>query len=409
MSRKIYHGWLVLVALFIIYSITNGVILNTLPLFYPELIKEFGWTQDKVTQPAQLLFLVVAIMSPFAGVFIDKFRIKNLMYMGAALILLAFVIFSKIQSHTALLLVYLIFSVGITLSGIIPSMKIITNWFLKNRGLAVGLLLVGSSIGGAIFNPVAGKFIADFGWRNGLLGLGLIAAVFIFAPLLFLVKASPAEATTDAGLEFVEIPTQRANFSGKPISYGDIFRSGVFYLLLFITGAMWFCIVGIIQHQALFIKDLNMDIDSAKVLSVFFLCSVLGKIIFGKLSDVYSKKHIMLLAVIHLTVGALILSYIKIHPTLLLWIYAVVFGIGFSGTFTMIQLLIAEYYQGGSYGKVLGVFTMVDTIAGVLGIMTLGKMRTLYGSYDSAFWVLVLLCTLALLSVITLPNKKLVA
>ncbi len=409
MSRKIYHGWLVLAALFIIYSITNGVILNTLPLFYPELIKEFGWTQDKVTQPAQLLFLVVAIMSPFAGVFIDKFRIKNLMYMGAALILLAFVIFSKIQSHIALLLVYLIFSVGITLSGIIPSMKIITNWFLKNRGLAVGLLLVGSSIGGAIFNPVAGKFIADFGWRNGLLGLGLIAAVFIFAPLLFLVKASPAEAHTDAGLEFVEIPTQRANFSGKPIGYGDIFRSGVFYLLLFITGAMWFCIVGIIQHQALFIKDLNVNIDSAKVLSVFFLCSVLGKIIFGKLSDMYSKKHIMLLAVIHLTIGALILSYIEIHPTLLLWIYAVVFGIGFSGTFTMIQLLIAEYYQGVSYGKVLGVFTMVDTIAGVLGIMTLGKMRTLYGSYDNAFWVLVLLCTLALLSVITLPNKKLVA
>jgi MFS family permease len=405
-GSRIFFGWWVLAALFIIYSITNGVILNTLPLFYPELIREYGWTQDQVTRPAQLLFLLVAIFSPFAGLWMDKLHIKRMMYLGTALILLGFILFSRISSISMLMVTYFVFAMGITLAGIIPSMKIVTNWFVQSRGMAVGILLVGSSIGGAIFNQIAGSLIISQGWRMALISLGVMSAIAIILPMLIAVRVHPSSMQLlPDGIARQEMTSTHISDSNG-FKYGELLKSKVFYLLVFVTGAMWFCIVGVIQHQALFFKDLETTTASKNVLSLFFLCSVLGKIIFGKLSDHYPKRSIMFLAVVNLALGALVLTVIKSNPDMLLWVYAVVFGVGFSGTFTMIQLLIAEYYHGRSYGKILGVFTMVDTMAGVLGIMTLGILRTKSGSYDQAFMILLIISILAAVCVLLLPRNQ---
>lgn len=302
---------------------------------------------------------------------------------------------------------YFIFAIGITLAGIIPSMKIITHWFVKYRGIAVGILLVGSSIGGAVFNQLAGSLIQSQGWRSGIFILGVIATIVVLLPLLTAVRVHPSSmGLIPDGVKLSSGDVRAHHWEHPGISYANLFKNRVFYLMVFVTGTMWFCIVGVIQHQALFFKDLTTSVASKDILSVFFLCSVLGKIIFGKLSDHYSKRNIMLLAVINLALGSFVLSVVHSNPDMLLWVYAVVFGIGFSGTFTMIQLLIAEYYHGKTYGKVLGLFTMVDTLSGVVGIMMLGMIRTKMGSYQTGFWVLLAICVIAAVCVLFLPGKQ---
>jgi MFS transporter, OFA family, oxalate/formate antiporter len=397
---KSFYGWWLLAGLFIAYVVTNGVILNTLPIFYPELIKTFGWTQAQVTRPAQLLFLVVAMSSPFAGILLDRYDAKRMMLIGGGLILAAFAWYTRVNSLGEMLGVYVLYSVGITLGGILPSMRILTRWFVKKRGLAVGILLVGSSLGGAIFNQVAGGAIAAYGWRTALLILGLIATALVILPVLFLVKNTPEEigllpdGATDSGSRSVS-----AQAEAPGAGFKAAVASPTFYLLLLVTGAMWFCIVGVIQHQALFFKDLQTTIASKDVLSLFFLSSILGKLLFGRLSDRFSKKTIMMAAVLNLAAGAGLLNLVPNAPQTLLWPYAIVFGIGFSGTFTMIQLLVAEYYAGPSYGKILGLVTMVDTLAGVLGILILGQMRTASGTYTTAFQLLFAVSVVAALCV----------
>ena len=64
--------------------------------------------------------------------------------------------------------------------------------------------------------------------------------------------------------------------------------------------------------------------------------------------------------------------------------YAVVYGIGFSGTFTMIQLTIAELFAGPTYGRILGLYVAVDTVSASIGIFTLGAIRVQMGSYVPA-------------------------
>ena len=403
MKLKVFYGWWLLAGLFIIYSITNGVILNTLPLFYPQLRAEFNWSQAEIVGPAGILFLVVAITSPFIGVLLDRYNASKLMLIGAVLMLLAFLWFGFMNSLQEMRGVYLLFSIGITAGGIIPSMRIITRWFVRHRGIAVGVLLVGSSAGGAIFNGMAGTFMESYGWRTAIMILGILAFFLILLPLVFIIRDSPEELGLHPDGEVPqsnEVDKKEAFKSmSLSITLSEVLRTPTFYLLLLITGGMWFAIVGTIQHQALFFQDLDTTIQAKDVISLFFLCSILGKLIFGWLSDRYSKKTIMFAAIVNLALGALLLIAIPTKPDPLLWYYAVVFGIGFSGTFTMIQLLVAEFYSGTSYGKILGVVTMVDTGAGVLGIWTLGLIRTNSGSYEGAFYLMLGITILAALCV----------
>ncbi len=405
MSKKNFYGWFVLAGLFVMYVITNGVILNTLPIFYPELVKAFGWDQAVVTQPAQLLFLAVALFSPVAGIFLDRYSARLLMLVGSVLLLAAFVWYSRMNSLREMQLIYILFALGITLAGIIPSMHIVTRWFIRNRGLAVGILLIGSSLGGAIFNQVAGSSIEAFGWRTALLILGAIAVALVVLPLIFVVRNKPEDVGLAPDTMMPASEVAQPVVANSP-TLAQAASTPTFYLLLLITGAMWFCIVGVIQHQALYFKDLQTMVAAKNVLSLFFLSSIAGKVFFGWLSDRFPKKNIMLAAVLNLALGALLLALSARQPNVLLWLYALVFGIGFSGTFTMIQLLVAEFYAGSSYGKILGIVTMIDTLAGVLGIMALGKMRIASGSYQPAFQLLVVICLISALCVLLLHKPR---
>jgi nitrate/nitrite transporter NarK len=113
----------------------------------------------------------------------------------------------------------------------------------------------------------------------------------------------------------------------------------------------------------------------------------------------------MLLAALNLLADTALLRFSVGFKEGFLFVYVLTFGISFSGAFTMIQLIVAELYAGPSYGKILGIVTIVDSLAGSLGIFVLGKMKELSGSYISAFNLLVVICIAAAISVIFIKRQ----
>ncbi len=171
----------------------------------------------------------------------------------------------------------------------------------------------------------------------------------------------------------------------------------MFWLLLLATGILWFCITAVVQHQALYLgRDLELDTATlAGVISLFFWCSIIGKFFFGWLSDYFAKTNIMMLAVLNLAVGLVILRLANIDSLASIYAYAVVYGIGFSGAFTMIQLMIAELFAGPSYGRFLGIYVGVDTIAAAAGIAVIGEIRVAAGSYIPAIDTMLVMVAVA--------------
>lgn len=413
MSR-IFLGWWVLFGLFITYTASNGILISTLPLFYPELIKEFGWNEAQVTLPATLFFLGTAVMAPVAGYLVDRWSARIVMVIGVIIITVALGFYPFISSLAQLNVLHIGFAFGLALGGLLPSMLILTRWFVRYRGISVGILLMASSFGGAIFPLIIRDTLVDEGWRAALLILAIAGGVMMILPLLLWVRSHPRDANLHADGGDGSSDSNEAKEGALPTNTGltlkEAVKLPVFYLLAFATATLWFCIIGMLQHQSIYLgQDLAIDMETLPlVFSVFFWCAMFGKFIFGFLSDHFNRGHIMLLAVINLGIGLIIVRMAESGGIITIYAYAAVYGAGYSGAFTMIQLMIAEFFAGHAYGKILGVFIFIDTVAGALGTRILGEMRVAFGSYIPGFNLMIALCAIASICIIVMNqlNKR---
>ncbi|MEM1089200.1 MAG: MFS transporter [Pseudomonadota bacterium] len=379
--KKIDYAWWVLAGLFLLYMATNGILLNTLPLLYPELTAEFGWNEAEVTRPASLFLLLTALLTPILGALCDRYPARRIMFFGVILIVVPLGFYAHISTLNQMTLIYLTCSVGLAGCGLVASMLILSRWFVERRGLAVGIFLMASSLGGALFPLLAKTTLAEQGWREAITLIAIVGGIMMGMGLLLIRNQRPDTDRTDEEAAPKASAVEPANVPG--ITLMEAVKLPAFYLMMVATAALWFCIVGILQHQSIFLgQDLGVDRGELPVIfSVFFWSAIVGKVLFGYLGDHFNKVWILLLSIINLMLGLVVLRMVDPSSNLTLFGYAVVYGVGFAGAFSAIQLVLAEFFAGPSYGRILGLFTMVDSLAGAAGIQFLGMRRVADESY----------------------------
>lgn len=393
------YSWVILFALFFVYLASNGFGFNTLPLWYPSLTAEFNLAKGQISEAPSLMLILVAFLSPLFGYLLDKWNPKTMMLIGAIGLSGLLLGFSKISSFNELKIFYVLYAVFLCFGGIITSMFLINKWFDKNRGLAVGIFLNASSLGAVLFNKWAGGLIAEKGWREAELTMSFIMCILLIVPW-FLLKNHPKS--------LVFNDNKAINFPSKPdITLLEAAKTPSFYLLLLITGTLWYCINGLLFNKDTYLNDLQKTVaERGDFASLFFLCGLIGKIFFGFMSDKFSKKWIMIVSITNLLIGSWFLKNSLINPDLVKWV-AIIYGFGYSGAFTMIQVLIADFYMGKNYGTILGIFTMVDTLAGSAGIILVGKNRQFSGTYLHAFDTMFILCAVTLIATFLIKKPSL--
>jgi len=400
-GNRVLFGWWVLFGIFISYTALCGIQIYTLPLFYPELMREFGWSTENVTRAATIFFLTGAILTPFVSSFFDRFSARLFMIAGAFATVIGLFSYSSLRTLTQMTIIYMIFSMSQVCAGQVPTMLVVTRWFRRYRGIAVGITLMGPDVGGAVFPLVVKYALQNGGWRDALQVLMVIAGIMMLIPLIFLIRSRPEDKglLPDGGLpEQFSLPDQPAANTGMTLQ--EALRMPAFYILAFATGSLWFCMNGVVQHQTIFMSsELGITMDTLPVIvSTIFWFAIIGKLLIGYLSDHLDKVLIMFVVVIALIAGLTILRFSSADHPLRLYCYAAVFGIGYSGTFTMIQLVIAEFYSGRSYGKILGILTMVDVASGGIAITVIARMQEALNSYRPVIEMLIgLSCVVAVL------------
>jgi MFS transporter, OFA family, oxalate/formate antiporter len=427
MKNKIFYGWYMLAGMTLMYTATNGIAMYAFGVLRKiQAAQSPNLGLDPSTQAAlpALLFMVVALVSPIVGSLLDRYSPKLIISIGAILAVALTFLHQFVDSYTGLRVVYAFFAIAMSFAGIISFMFLINRWFKKNIGLAAGILLVGSSLGSLIFPKIV---VAAGDWRLACNWLGFAAAAFLIAPLL-LIKNTPEEMDeTQDGLPNSKLKIQDENLKTVPkgvytegsqnflndgliasqsmpsenlegLTLGEAVRSASFYLVLVVTGALWFCINGYIQNHSFFMTDLGKTAgEAAAVIGTFGMTAIIGKLLFGWLSDKFERRLIMVGSIGLLLISIFILKMCQTNSGLLMP-FAVVFGIGFGGAFSMIQIWVADIYAGKNFGSILGVVTMVDTIAGSAGMITLGNMRKSMNTYDGGFNVMLVLCAVALVA-----------
>jgi len=378
---------------FVVLFCIVGLALWGLPFYYDFMVQQFGWTRAQVTSGNALSKLVVGPVFGFiAGWIIDRFGPRRVMMAGILMAGGALVGLGLVSTLGMFYLFYFFNALGYVCGGPLPNQVLLSRWFDKSRGKAMGFAYLGIGIGGATVPWVSHGLIQHFGWQSALRLLGGLIILLSF-PLAFLVKEAPSPLTSDR------------TTSGS-LEVTGAFKTLPFYLLTFGSMCSIAAVSGTQQNLKLFLSlDRHFSQgDAARVLSLVLSFSIVGRLLMGWLADCFSKKYVMLLT--YLLVAAGIPFLFLSHSQGVLYAAAVVFGVGLGGDYMIIPLMTAEIFGMQVLGRLLGVILTAGGIAEAVSPWLTGRLRDATGSYSEGCFVLVGIALLGAAVVLGLPQRR---
>lgn len=411
--QKKFYGWWIVFAAFLTFGFAVGVPYYNNPFFYDYYMKApaqggLGWARPDVI----LGFPLAAILTLWMGpVIVPRFSPRRLILIGTALTSLAYLCWSQMGSNLYLYwFFWVLYSAGYYLSGPVVHQVIVSQWFKKRRGLAMGVVYVGVGlmgiVGSWLIKPIAQSDPVN-GWRNALLTLG--GLVLLAWPLaIFVLKDKPA----DVGQYPDGASEPPKDISAKPISVSALMQSKAFWLLL--IGS--FCSIGSIgainQHMKLVFKDQGFTDQTAlndawQLANILILASsIAGRVFVGWAADRLPKKFVMVAT--YILVSATIPLMLLVSPTEPMYIYAfaILFGFGMGADYMLIPLMAAEQFGVNSLAVAMSVILPTDTIGQTWFPYGVAWLREQLQSYNSTLMVVFLLAFIGAVAIALLPSEK---
>jgi len=381
--------YIVITAFLSLFAIV-GIALYGLPFFYDFWTESFDWSRKTVTSGNALSKLVVAPLFGFiAGWMIDRYGPRKLMIAGSLMVGTAMIGLSFTGGSLSLFYLFYVFNaLGYVCAGPLPCQVLISRWFDKNRGKAMGIAYLGIGAGGALVPLLANGVESRFGWNIAMIVLGVVI-VMISLPLAYFIK---------------EPTVKDVKKTPEPsVSVKSILTNRNFYLLC--IGSM--CAIGVVggvnQHLKLYLRDFDFTQEkAAQVMSLVLMMSLIGRVAMGWLADLFSRKYVMIL--IYLMVASAI-------PLLLLpdfpgkiYIFAVVYGIGLGGDYMIIPLMAGDLFGVKALGRTMGIILVADGVAESSFPMLVGALHDTTGNYMPGFTLLICIAVAGAIIVSFLPD-----
>jgi MFS family permease len=187
----------------------------------------------------------------------------------------------------------------------------------------------------------------------------------------------------------------------------DILKRPEFYLLA--LGSM--CAIGTVggigQHLKLYLRDLEFtQSEAAQVMSFVLLASLIGRVLMGFLSDLVSRKYVMILIYL-LVASAIPLLMLPDFPGRI-YLFAVIYGIGLGGDYMIIPLMAGDLFGVKVLGRVMGIILVADGVAESMFPVLVGALyNEAAKSYNLGFTVLICLALAGVVFIAFLPKKSL--
>ena len=370
-----------------------GIAYYGLPFFYDFMTREYGWSRTVVTSGNAVGKLLVGPLFGFiAGWMIDKYGPRRLMISGSIMMGVSLVGLSFSNSLPMFYLFWVFNALGYVCGGPLPCQVLVSRWFDKNRGKAMGIAYLGIGTGGALVPLFAAGLENKFGWHLALGALGILI-VLIALPMAYFINEPP-----------LKLEGKRRTESMVPIKY--ILKNPYFYLLAIGSMSCMGAVGGISQHIKYYLNDLHFtQSEAAHVMSLVLVFSLGGRVLMGWLADIIHRKYVMIL--IYLLVAVSIpLLLIPDFPGRI-YIFSVLFGIGLGGNYMIIPLMAADLFGVRALGRTMGIILVADGVAESLFPMLVGALyNNASKSYAIGFTLLICLALTGAIIVSFLPKTS---
>lgn len=352
----------------------------------PDVIHDLGWTRTMWSSAMAPMIFVTSVCQAVIGAACIRYGIRPVL-VGAVLCLGAtFLVLASMQSLAAFYVATMLLALGNAGIGDVSVGAVITRWFQRSRGVALGFALAGSNIGAVVFVHAIDEWTGRFGWRGATAAVGVLAMAVILPFALFVVRDPRAGEGEDA----VEIGAAAAvaspDVEEDASTLAQALRRPPFWILFFTVFCYAVAQLGMIDHLVLYLVDLGYErSQAADALGLTVGAGILAKLGAGAVAlRIPTRK--LLVANTALLAFAIALLPFAADPRLLA-LAGVSFGIATSARDVLIPLSAAEFFGARYFAAIYGVMMLAYFPGGGLGPIVLARVRDVTGSYEMGFAV----------------------
>ena len=382
MRRAFFYGWVVVAVSAVVVLVTAGV--RSAPgAFLLSMTGEPGWSTSSVSFAAAAGLIVFGLAGPISGSLMGRIGVKNVVLLslvltGASLIAASF----SREIWQLTLLFGLLSGLGTGLVASVLGPTVATRWFVKDRGLVVGVFGASNSAGQLLFFPFLTTLAVVAGWRAGAIVLGIVALALLIPAFAWL-KDDPADVgalprgVTDGDVQHVR-PPDRGVMRGAVRTSDFWFLAGTF----FICGATSNGLVG--QHFIPHAVDHGFTaVAASTALAVMGVFNFIGTLASGWLTDRVDPRRLLLVYYAFRGVSLLFLPFV--HDTMSIAAFAVLFGLDYIATVPPTVALVADRFGQHNVGVVYGWVFAAHMFGAAIAAWVAGIVRENVGDYAAAF------------------------
>ena len=386
-------AWGMIFSVWLTLGIASGLQFS-FPVFLLPLTEEFHWSRGVAAGAFSISAIVQGVLSPVVGMFVDRLGPRRVMLAGAVILGLACIAGAAISTLWELyLIVGVLTAIGVCTVGWIPSAALVSQWFVHRRASMMGLAFSGMGIGVLTLGPLAQWLIVEHGWRYAYAVLGAGTLVVLVALVWFGVREAPRPAVASGTDRGVAAPSAAAP-TASHVGIRAALRMKAFWALFFAYLFTPLAVFPVVTHQVAFAIDHGFPrLFVAGIFGITGFMSIAGRILFGLLADRIGRAPSATISYACTASGTLALLAIEFWRTpAFLYVYAILFGLGFGARGPIITAIAAQIFPGRRFAAIYGFMSIGNGFGGAIGPWFAGALFDWTGTYRIAFLIAMTCC-----------------
>jgi MFS family permease len=382
-----YYGWTIVAACILAQVAGMGLTFNSFTLFLHD------WAQDLHVQVSQLQLamlgetLVGAVVAPVVGALADRLPARPLFVWGLLGVSVLYFGVSAVGTLWQLVALYTVVApIALCLCTAITANALISRWFVRRRGLALGLSAFGMGVAGVILPPIISHALPEIGWR-AIWRIGAVLLALVAAPILaWTIRDRPTDVE---GLHYLEGEASGGAAHGHGAGAGglrwsDVIRRRNFWLLIAVYAPILTLQGAIMLNLGPYAASRGLSAQAGVLLSAFSAAQLAATIGLGLISDRFGNRIPYAILSVVVAAGAALLATGGGFLAVLLG--AIVVGVS-GGQFTLLTAALAGEFGGGGVGRAYGLCMLFVPVTN-LGALGLARAKELTDSYAPALWAM---------------------
>lgn len=412
-GRPIFYGWYIVGAAFIASMMGTGVQVYSLGAFLKPMTEDLGWTRTDLSLGQTISTLCSGVVAFWVGPLLDRHGGRVLMVAGAVAMGAGFLALGLVHSLWQYYLVKgVLVTAGSAMTGLVVVNVALSNWFMRRRGVAIGIAAMGVSVAALITPVLATQLIEAFGWRTAWALLGVTIPFLIVPMSLFVMRRRPEDhgLQPDGGAVATTRPLSKARATSAALqgvvwTRRQAMRTRSIWMLsaAFSLGSMG--LSALFLHLIPYLSDSGLSgAQAASVFGMVGLAGLISKPLWGLALDRFNINYCA--ASEFLLMGLGLFAVTLVDHVLLLHLAVFLLGVGIGGVSTVQEVVWADYFGRATIGMIRGLTRPFTVLASAGGPVFAALAYDTRGSYELAFYVFIATYVAAAAVVLVTPYPK---